>query len=71
MSPKVEVQKNKLLVKWGVPSNSSSEEAQVQGRKMRSMSSCSGEIRSKSARVKTSEKAPEKRERILCMNFCR
>ena len=71
MSPKVEVQKNKLLVKWGVQSNSSSEKAQVQGRKMRSMSSHSGEIKSESAAVKSSEKAPEKRERILCVNFCR
>ena len=53
VSPKVEVQKNKLLVKWGVASNSSSDEAQqVQGRKTRSMSSHSGE----SGTVKTSEK---------------
>ena len=66
MSPKVEVQKNKLLVKWGVASNSSSDEAQqVQGRKTRSMSSRSGE----SGKVKTSEKVQENKGEDIMREF--
>ena len=60
MSPKVEVQKNKLLVKWGIASTLSSDEAQqVQGRKTRLMSSRLGE----SGTVKTVQKGPRKQGR--------